>query len=236
MSKFNFNIDIQQDDEEKIQKSKYNSISQRSAYDKQYYIDLDLPSKTLWCKYNLGANVNKLDIANNWIGDYYAWGELETKNAFYEYNYKFKKDKQLGKITKYNPLYNLQELTLDNDIAYVSKPYNFDICIPSVKQYTELFEHTKFECVSNYLNIQNLNGALFIGKNNNQMFIPYCGYYKDMLLNKSSEINLWTNSLTTNKISAYSVYIDNDNKRRFESNERYFGFNIRPVVLNKNYG
>jgi len=54
---------------------------------------LGLPSGTLWCKYNLGVNpkyLNNPDHLENWIGDYYAWGELEpNKSCFINDTYKF---------------------------------------------------------------------------------------------------------------------------------------------------
>ena len=57
-------------------------------------VDLDLPSGTLWCKYNLGVDSNQLTSPENWYGDYYAWGEMtanKTNNGeiyFGQDNYK----------------------------------------------------------------------------------------------------------------------------------------------------
>jgi len=44
-------------------------------------VDLGLPSGTLWCKCNLGANTETE------YGDYYSWGELITKSEYTEENY-----------------------------------------------------------------------------------------------------------------------------------------------------
>jgi len=52
------------------------------------FIDLGLPSGTLWCKYNLGCNWDKLNTdpqhtkPEDWHGDYYAWGEINPRNNF----------------------------------------------------------------------------------------------------------------------------------------------------------
>ena len=44
------------------------------------FIDLGLPSGTLWCKYNVGVtNPNRLNTAKDWYGNYYAWGEVYPK-------------------------------------------------------------------------------------------------------------------------------------------------------------
>ena len=42
-------------------------------------VDLGLPSRTLWCKYNLGVDPTQLTKSEDWYGQYYAWGELEEK-------------------------------------------------------------------------------------------------------------------------------------------------------------
>ena len=73
MSKFNFNIDINDINGDLI-KSKYIPSSQKEVYlQQQYIVDLGLPSKTIWCKYNLGVNINKLNNPVDWTGNYYAW-------------------------------------------------------------------------------------------------------------------------------------------------------------------
>jgi len=95
-------------------------------------VDLGLPSRTLWCKYNLGVNPNQLTTPEDWYGSYYAWGELEGNKTnkdgkiyFSWDNYKFGKD--YDKITKYcnnsnNGLNgftdNLTQLLPEDDTAY----------------------------------------------------------------------------------------------------------------------
>jgi len=53
-------------------------------------VDLGLPSKTLWCKYNLGVDINNTTSPNQLIGDYYAWGEIEPNklnNGLYNFSW-----------------------------------------------------------------------------------------------------------------------------------------------------
>ena len=63
MSKFNFNIDINNDNDVTLSKSNYsNTKSQMQEYIiNKYLVDLGLPSGTLWFKYNLGVNIDKLE-------------------------------------------------------------------------------------------------------------------------------------------------------------------------------
>jgi len=64
-SRYNFNIDIEpttsdksnddNDDHTSLSKSIYTQKSQKDALEQDTFIDLDLPSGTLWAKYNIGA-------------------------------------------------------------------------------------------------------------------------------------------------------------------------------------
>ena len=82
MSKFNFNIDIT--DNDTLSKSNKHDITmtQLQSYKESFFIDLDLPSGTLWGQYNIGVNPLKLKKASNWVGKYYAWGEIEPKSTY----------------------------------------------------------------------------------------------------------------------------------------------------------
>ena len=68
----------------------------------------------------------KSQDARTWYGNYYAWGEIETKNVYIWKNYKYGVD--YNRLTKYcsNPEYsgyegfkdNLMQLLLEDDAAY----------------------------------------------------------------------------------------------------------------------
>lgn len=59
------------------------------------YIDLELPSGTLWATCNLGAN-NPAES-----GDLYSWGEVKSKKSYDCWNYRWSKGCQTD-LTKYN--------------------------------------------------------------------------------------------------------------------------------------
>ena len=67
-------LDDFEDDE--VQNIKSKQVQNRD-YTKEYLdlmkiaVDLGLPSRTLWCKYNLGATCE--NTPESWYGDYYAW-------------------------------------------------------------------------------------------------------------------------------------------------------------------
>ena len=134
-------------------------------------VDLGLPSGTLWCKYNLGVDSNRLTSPENWYGDYYAWGELEANKPEFSWStYKYiEYDTNLSEIiglTKYckNPQErydqitktwrindNLTELLPEDDAAYqFKKLHNFKFHIPTKEQCEELLKYTNNYWIKNY--------------------------------------------------------------------------------------
>jgi len=81
----------------------------------KYTVDLGLPSGTLWAKYNLGVDPNKLSKPEDWYGDYYAWGEIiPNKPDGYNWKtYQFDED-----LIKYNEEDHLTELQFMDDPVY----------------------------------------------------------------------------------------------------------------------
>ena len=248
-------LDDFEDDE--VQNIKSKQVQNRD-YTKEYLdfmkdvIDLGLPSGTLWCKYNLDVDTNKLSKVKNWYGGYYAWGELETKPEFRWKNYKFAKDSSTT-LSKYcnKSKYglkrftdNLTQLLPEDDVAYQSKNlYNYKFHIPTKDQCVELINYTNNYWVKNYdpnklihnpendKGIKGLNGRIFEGKNGNQLFIPAAGFYYNSSVNGVGSIcHLWSSGL-------YLDYPDNAYDLSFNSTyigmsdgNRYWGYTIRPVI------
>jgi len=51
------------------------------------YRTVDMGTGILWCEYNLGAFPG--NKSEDWYGDYYAWGETETKDVYSWKSYKY---------------------------------------------------------------------------------------------------------------------------------------------------
>ena len=164
------------DDEDQIQNVKSKQINHRD-YTKEYLdlmkevVDLGLPSGTLWCRYNLGVNPNQLSKAEDWYGDYYAWGELEPNKpefswSTYKYAEHYTDLSETESLTKYciNPQKgynqitktwgftdNLTELLPEDDVAYQNKKlHNYKFHIPTKEQCEELINCTVNYWVNNY--------------------------------------------------------------------------------------
>lgn len=71
------------------------NIGNTTAQQKHEYVDLGLPSGTLWATCNVGAN-NPEDY-----GDYFAWGETTNKSTCSWSNYKYCRDGDYHKLSKY---------------------------------------------------------------------------------------------------------------------------------------
>ena len=250
------------DDDEQVQNIKSKQINHRD-YTKEYLdlmedvVDFGLPSGTLWCKYNLDVNPNKLSKAKDWYGKYYAWGELkpnkinERGKIYFSWgNYKFGEGHD--KLTKYcnNPEYGLNEFTdnltqilPEDDAAYQNKKfYNYKFHIPTKEQFEELINYTDNYWVNNYNpgkiehdleddgGIKGLNGTVFEGNNGVQMFIPATGFYNcsDERWNGTGCCS-WSSSLGLRQDTAYYLNFNSINISLFTI-DRYYGFTIRPVI------
>lgn len=137
-----------------------------TAWDKDQsdsdFVDLGLSVK--WAKYNLGAIPD--EDAEDWYGEYYAWGETEPKSIYAWNNYKFS-----IKPNKYND--EIITLTPQDDAASSNcgRPWR----MPTRAELKELMTLPN-HWITNYKGIKGLNGRVFKGKNENQLFIPAAGY------------------------------------------------------------
>ena len=135
---------------EKLKITKHMLNNQRDGYE---YVDLGLPSGTLWAKCNLGAE-NETDA-----GDYFAWGETETKKDYKLYRwskYKYAKGVTEDKLTKYcnsktfghkGFTDNITQLEPEDDAVRVNMSSNW--YTPTFEQIEELVGNTKNEFVKN---------------------------------------------------------------------------------------
>jgi hypothetical protein len=142
---------------EKLKITKNMINNQHNGYE---FVDLDLPSGTLWAKCNIGA-----EKETNY-GVCFAWGETKSKK---EFNWDTYFDLTVDDtFEKYNNDGGLTELELKDDAAHVNMGSAW--CIPTKEQFEELFKLDK-KFIKNY-NDTNVPGMLFTGENGNTLFLP----------------------------------------------------------------
>ena len=130
------------------------------------YVDLALPSGTLWAATNIGAS-NPEDY-----GNYYSWGETETKPYYYMSNY-FDTTNSGTTFITYNKDGGLTELQTQHDAAYVNWSSNWRM--PSKEQLDELTNTQN--TTSEWTTLNGVNGRLVTSKlNGNSIFFPVSGY------------------------------------------------------------
>ena len=185
--------------------------------DLQEYVDLGLPSGTLWATCNVGANAPESS------GSYFAWGETQTKNGYFWDNYQHCNGSE-NTLTKYcnNPDlgYNgyvdeLIVLESMDDAATVN--WGDEWCMPTTEQWEELCSNTTYSIA----NQNGVDGALFTAPNGNAIFFPYGEY--------------WASSLfTNNPVFAYIGLFTSAFYDTGDVTLRYLGRNVRPVRSNVN--
>ena len=140
-------------------------------HEEHEYVDLGLPSGTLWATCNVGANTPEQ------CGDFFAWGETEPKELDYKWkNYKLCNG-SLNSLTKYctksdyGTVDNKTELEPENDAAQVK--WGSLWRIPSEEQLSEL----KSQCSWTRTTHFGMDGYLITGPNGNTIFFPFSGYW-----------------------------------------------------------
>jgi len=170
--------------------------SQPTGYVGGYgYVDLGLPSGTLWAYTNIGAN------SPTEYGNYYAWGETETKDT-YDWNTYIYCNGDSASLTKYCNVGtfgangftdNLSSLESSDDAASVN--WNENWRTPTQTEFEELFEN----CTQEWMYLGGTNGYLLTGPNGNSIFIPAAGDWDNNNLNSvGMAASYWLNSLGTN--------------------------------------
>ena len=191
------------------------------------YVDLGLPSGTLWATCNLGA------YGPEGYGDYFAWGETEPKTAFIWGNYKYCND-DLNLLNKYcnDPNHgshgftdNLTVLQPGDDAATVNWGYFWRI--PTEEQWRELKANT-----TNIWTTQNgVNGRLFTASNGNSLFLPAAGLGPaNMVYSHSGSYGYyWSSSLYTDYPSRAWHLSFNSSICDMSHYNRHYGHSVRAV-------
>ncbi|MBR5081260.1 MAG: protein kinase [Bacteroidales bacterium] len=166
-------------------------VSVTGHYNGHDYVDLGLPSGTLWATCNVGAS------KPDGYGNFYAWGEIAPKEIYEWSNYKHANGNQ-KKLTKYcnksdygqnDFTDNLIVLQPTDDAASVNWGNGWRL--PTITQWKELMQNTTSDAMTR----NGVKGRLFVGPNGNSMFLPAAGYYDS---GKQCSVDFgyyWSNSL-----------------------------------------
>ena len=195
------------------------------------YVDLGLPSGTLWATMNVGA-----DSPEDY-GDYFAWSETEPKEYYYWNTYKWY-DQENENITKYctNADYGLIDnrgvIELSDDAARIN--WGGSWRIPTKEELLELwrlcdFTWTTQNGVAGYKVASRSNG--------NSIFLPAAGFrILSSLDSETLKCRYWSSTISKgNEECAFSYSFDSVGLGVGDFYRNY-GLSIRPVLpLEYNY-
>ena len=220
------------DDDSKIQNEPNNKPdSEDNVYE---YVDLGLSVN--WATFNIGATKPEE------FGDYYAWGETETKTDYSWESYKWCNG-SANTLTKYcdNSEYgnidNKYLLDPDDDVAHVK--WGGKWYMPTIEEIGELMDKCSWILETR----GNIEGLKVTGPNGKSIFLPSAGFYSgtelielDMFEN-SNVGYIWSSNRRNNNFSyCFFYYSGADGMDMLCSNTcyRYLGFPVRPVCPSEN--
>ena len=186
------------------------------------YVDLDLPSGTLWATANVGANKPSDS------GKFFQWGDTQGyKNPqigkdkrFCWTDYKWNPNGDGNTFTKYDTIG--ATLKLVDDAAHANM--GGDWHIPSPAQIRELIDNTK----KSFTILCGVKGMKFTSKKDSSksIFIPAVGYvWNDSPINvMDANGYIWASMLSDN-------YVDYGQHLTFYSGDAYVGKSFRQIGL-----
>lgn len=131
------------------------------------YVDLGVPSGTLWATCNLGAETPYQ------IGTYYAWGEIEKKATYtienYEFFAEFASDPDFG---YYIECQNIGTDICESEYDAVTQTWGGEWRMPNYEEIREL----RINCWYKWVEENGVKGMRFYGPNGNSIFVMAAGY------------------------------------------------------------
>ncbi len=174
--------------------------------DTDKYVDLGLPSGTLWAKHNIGTTKPE------GYGDYFAWAELSPKSSYSKHTYELKFTGDIsGKAI--------------SDVA--TNVWGSEWQLPTKAQFDELIRY----CKSQITKVNGVEGRMVTGPNGNTIFFPYAGYYhyNELWLGGVSGNYM---SSTSDEINPGLCYVFNP-RLELEPENKVWGYSVRPVINKK---
>lgn len=198
-------------------------MNTENMIDGHEYVDLGLPSGTLWATCNVGANTPTEN------GDFFAWGETEPKKDYSLRTYKWIKDDEKT-FTKYitsggyGIVDNLKILEPEDDAATANWGENWRM--PNLKEVQELISGCNWED-----NCDGYCGKLGTSKTNgNKIFLHKA---VDPRFSENKDHYYWTSSLLEfGSNDAYYFFFERG-RISWSYYYRYSGQSVRAVVNKK---
>ena len=159
------------------------------------YVNLGLPSGTLWADCNVGAS------APEGYGNYYAWGETAPKTSYSWSNYKYCSGSQ-------STTQDIGTHIAGTSYDAATKNWGSDWVMPTLDQANELLS----KCTVSLATVNNVKGLRFKGPNGNTIFFPMAGYkYDSKYSAEGTQCYIWTDTkdiVTNVAYKSMAIYLE----------------------------
>ena len=196
----------------------FTTLSSSGTINGYKWVDLGLPSGLKWATCNVGASKPED------YGNYYAWGETETKSEYTKensltYGLSILELQSQGIIDGNNNLTPLYDAAAAN--------WGSTWRMPTKEDLKELVDNCNWEMILE----NDVYGVKVIGINGCSVFFPTTGCYKEGMLYYAGQDGYYWNSTSVENDSRYTfgLYISGDNNGALFYYDRYVGFTVRPV-------
>ena len=187
----------------------YQDAEEEDSSDVEYvdgYAAIDLGLSVKWATMNVGAE------SPEDYGNYYAWGEIETKSTY----------SQSKSVT-----YGVQMNDISGNAEYDAATANWGDSwrMPTYDECTELIS----DCTWTWTTQNSVKGYLVTGTNGNSIFLPAAGFYTGSSHKQGGYYGRYWSS--TPNSSYYAYYILFESGILYMNDwYRYYGRSVRPVT------
>lgn len=194
------------------------------------YVDLGLPSRTLWATRNVGASKPSDSGLYFKFGDTQGYkpnqiGIDDGTKYFGWVDYKFSINASPSNFSKYVTFGAMLEL--EDDAAHVNM--GGDWKMPTPVQLQELIDNTR----SKWTTQNGINGRRFTSKKDESksIFIPTAGYASNgSLRSEGSGADVWSSMLVASDVSSGRHLDFGSSGIGLGDGCRYYGFSVRGVI------
>lgn len=190
------------------------------------YVDLGLPSGTLWATMNVGAT-SPYDC-----GDYFAWGETEPKTDYSWGTYKYSSDEEGTFKTKYNDNDQKKVLELSDDVANVK--WGGSWRMPTEEECHELVNEwgaLQIDWTWVWTDLEETRGGYIVtGPNGNSIYLPATGRCSGK---EKKDVGIygayWSSEIYASPCAGFFSFDTWNWGHTFAGTERFSGYTVRPV-------
>ena len=191
------------------------------------YVDLGLPSKTMWATCNVGASKPEDDGLLFQFGrvDGYKYGDKNNKFRTIGQNIQDTGSIYIPQTISGNVYRKNDVLDLEDDAVYANMGGKWRM--PTNDQLEELLNNTTNEVKT----INGIKGMMFTSKiNNKRLFVPFAGYCYGNFYQKGAYISIWSSQVYASDVNnAFRLDCYSDGYVVIDSSYRSYAFSVRGV-------